>query len=165
MFISRMQTNKQLWKFTSIYSFGKTNLMRNKNQMASNTTNNPHLIDILKILDISNEELISRPIGYLRTRLREKTSSFNNADHLDFQTLENLLSTARRKAKKNKYADNNKQRYETEVYCLSHNLLYLVEERATLHKTKLALLNEISYYTAAICCEIQSDEGPNRFFT
>ena len=129
--------------------------------MANKTKNNSHLIDILKILDISNDELISRPIGYLRTRLREKTSGSNNADHVDYQTLENLLSTTRRKAKKNKYADHNKKRYETEMYCLSHNLSFLVEERETLLQTKLALLNEINYYTAAFCCEMQFHGGPN----
>ena len=127
--------------------------------MASNTKNNPHLIDILKILEISNDELISRPIGYLRTLLKQKTSGSNNADHIDFQTLENLLSTTRRKAKKNKYADHNKQRYETEMFGLSYNLTFLVGERAALLQTKFDLMKEINYYNAAICCEMQREGG------
>ena len=111
---------------------------------------NNHVIDILDVLAISNEELINRPIGQLRKLLKEKTENQSHADHMDYQALENLLSKARRKAKKVKYADDEKQKYESEVFYLSNDLFALARDRADLLQMKLDLLNEIHCLESAM---------------
>ncbi|KAI6648450.1 hypothetical protein LOD99_8082 [Oopsacas minuta] len=118
--------------------------------MAKQDRCNPHIIDINIILGISKEELISHPIGYLRALLRERILNANDADHLDYQVLDNLLSKTRRKAQKNKYADNHKQKYESEMSCLSTNIWSLVEERDILLQTKFELMYEIDNYRTTI---------------
>ena len=115
----------------------------------------PHLLNIYNILDISKEELLTRPIGDLRNILREKTAKPNNVDHMDYQVLDNLLSKTRRREKKNQYANMHKKNYEAQIGCLSNDLTFLFRERHMWLQKKLDLFNEINFYKAAICNERQ----------
>ena len=111
----------------------------------------PHLLNIYEILDVSKEELVSRPIGYLRNILRDKTTESINVDHMDYQVLDDLLSKTRRREKKNQYADIHKKNYEAQISCLSDDLTFLFRERHMLLQMKLDLFNQVNFYKAAIC--------------
>ena len=89
----------------------------------------PHLLNIFDILDVSRDEIVSRPIGYLRNILRDKTTEPTNVDHMDYQVLGNLLSKARRREKKNQYANMHKKNYGAQISCLSSDLTFLFQER------------------------------------